>query len=96
MMTLNFNGMDYPVTSESIYTDIKISELSLDEAVTVARDMESMDSYVFNLNHYSDMIVQRRIIIIDGAMATLRVQLREKTAQERLNELLAERGETDG
>ena len=88
--------MDYPVTSESIYTDIKISELSLDEAVTVARDMESMDSYVFNLNHYSDMIVQRRIIIIDGAMATLRVQLREKTAQERLNELLAERGETDG
>ena len=42
------------------------------------------------------MIVQRRIIIIDGAMATLRVQLREKTAQERLNELLAERGETDG
>jgi len=95
-MTLNFNGMDYPVTSESIYTDIKISELSLDEAVTVARDMESMDSYVFNLNHYSDMIVQRRIIIIDGAMATLRVQLREKTAQERLNELLAERGETDG
>ena len=95
-MTLNFNGMDYPVTSESIYTDIKISELSLDEAVTVARDMESMDSYVFNLNHYSDMIVQRRIIIIDGAMATLRVQLREKTAQERLNELLAERGDTDG
>ena len=95
-MTLNFNGMDYPVTSESIYTDIKISELSLDEAVTVARDMESMDSYVFNLNHYSDMIVHRRIIIIDGAMATLRVQLREKTAQERLNELLAERGETDG
>ena len=95
-MTLNFNGMDYPVTSESIYTDIKIAELSLDEAVTVARDMESMDSYVFNLNHYSDMIVQRRIIIIDGAMATLRVQLREKTAQERLNELLAERGETDG
>ena len=88
--------MDYTVTSESVYNDIKISELSLDEAVTVARDMESIDSYVFNLNHYSDMIVQRRIIIIDGAMATLRVQLREKTAQERLNELLAERGETDG
>jgi hypothetical protein len=95
-MILNYNGMDYTVTSESVYNDIKISELSLDEAVTVARDMESMDSYVFNLNHYSDMIVQRRIIIIDGAMATLRVQLREKTAQERLNELLAERGETDG
>lgn len=91
-MILNYNGMDYTVTSESVYNDIKISELSLDEAVTVARDMESMDSYVFNLNHYSDMIVQRRIIIIDGAMATLRVQLREKTAQERLNELLAERG----
>lgn len=95
-MILNYNGMDYTVTSESVYNDIKISELSLDEAVTVARDMESMNSYVFNLNHYSDMIVQRRIIIIDGAMATLRVQLREKTAQERLNELLAERGETDG
>ena len=95
-MILNYNGMDYTVTSESVYNDIKISELSLDEAVTVARDMESMDSYVFKLNHYSDMIVQRRIIIIDGAMATLRVQLREKTAQERLNELLAERGETDG
>lgn len=95
-MILNYNGMDYTVTSESVYNDIKISELNLDEAVTVARDMESMDSYVFNLNHYSDMIVQRRIIIIDGAMATLRVQLREKTAQERLNELLAERGETDG
>ena len=95
-MILNYNGMDYTVTSESVYNDIKISELSLDEAVTVARDMESMDSYVFNLNHYSDMIVQRRIIIIDGDMATLRVQLREKTAQERLNELLAERGETDG
>lgn len=95
-MILNYNGMDYTVTSESVYNDIKISELSLDEAVTVARDMESMDSYVFNLNHYSDMIVQRRIIIIDGAMATLRVQLREKTAQERLDELLAERGETDG
>lgn len=95
-MILNYNGMDYTVTSESVYNDIKISELSLDEAVTVARDMESMDSYVFNLNHYSDMIVQRRIIIIDGAMATLRIQLREKTAQERLNELLAERGETDG
>ena len=95
-MILNYNGMDYTATSESVYNDIKISELSLDEAVTVARDMESMDSYVFNLNHYSDMIVQRRIIIIDGAMATLRVQLREKTAQERLNELLAERGETDG
>lgn len=95
-MILNYNGMDYTVTSESVYNDIKISELSLDEAVTVARDMESMDNYVFNLNHYSDMIVQRRIIIIDGAMATLRVQLREKTAQERLNELLAERGETDG
>lgn len=95
-MILNYNGMDYTVTSESVYNDIKISELSLDEAVTVARDMESMDSYVFNLNHYSDMIVQRRIIIIDGAMATLRVQLREKAAQERLNELLAERGETDG
>lgn len=95
-MILNYNGMDYTVTSESVYNDIKISELSLDEAVTAARDMESMDSYVFNLNHYSDMIVQRRIIIIDGAMATLRVQLREKTAQERLNELLAERGETDG
>ena len=95
-MILNYNGMDYTVTSESVYNDIKIAELSLDEAVTVARDMESMDSYVFNLNHYSDMIVQRRIIIIDGAMATLRVQLREKTAQERLNELLAERGETDG
>ena len=95
-MILNYNGMDYTVTSESVYNDIKISELSLDEAVTVARDMESMDGYVFNLNHYSDMIVQRRIIIIDGAMATLRVQLREKTAQERLNELLAERGETAG
>lgn len=95
-MILNYNGMDYTVTSESVYNDIKISELSLDEAVTVARDMESMDSYVFNLNHYSDMIVQRRIIIIDGAMATLRIQLREKTAQERLNELLAERSETDG
>lgn len=95
-MILNYNGMDYTVTSESVYNDIKISELNLDEAVTVARDMESMNSYVFNLNHYSDMIVQRRIIIIDGAMATLRVQLREKTAQERLNELLAERGETDG
>lgn len=95
-MILNYNGMDYTVTSESVYNDIKIAELSLDEAVTVARDMESMDSYVFNLNHYSDMIVQRRIIIIDGDMATLRVQLREKTAQERLNELLAERGETDG
>ena len=95
-MILNYNGMDYTVTSESVYNDIKISELSLDEAVTVARDMESIDSYVFNLNHYSDMIVQRRIIIIDGAMATLRVQLREKTAQQRLNELLAERGETDG
>ena len=95
-MILNYNGMDYTVTSESVYNDIKIAELSLDEAVTVARDMESMNSYVFNLNHYSDMIVQRRIIIIDGGMATLRVQLREKTAQERLNELLAERGETDG
>ena len=95
-MILNYNGMDYTVTSESVYNDIKIAELSLDEAVTVARDMESMNSYVFNLNHYSDMIVQRRIIIVDGDMATLRVQLREKTAQERLNELLAERGETDG
>lgn len=95
-MILNYNGMDYTVTSESVYNDIKISELSLDEAVTVAREMVSMDSYTFNLNHYSDMIVQRRIIIIDGDMATLRVQLREKTAQERLNELLAERGETDG
>lgn len=95
-MFLNYNGMDYAVTSESVYNDIKISELSIDEAVTVARDMVTMDSYTFNLNQYNNMVVQRRIIIIDGDMATLRVQLREKTAQERLNELLAERGETDG
>lgn len=95
-MFLNYNGMDYAVTSESVYNDIKISELSIDEAVTVARDMVTMDSYTFNLNQYNNMVVQRRVIIIDGDMATLRVQLREKTAQERLNELLAERGETDG
>lgn len=95
-MFLNYNGMDYAVTSESVYNDIKISELSIDEAVTVARDMVTMDSYTFNLNQYNNMVVQRRIIIIDGDMATLRVQLREKTAQEKLNELLAERGETDG
>lgn len=95
-MFLNYNGMDYAVTSESVYNDIKISELSIDEAVTVARDMVTMDSYTFNLNQYNNMVVQRRIIIIDGDMATLRVQLREKTAQEKLNELLAERGDTDG
>ncbi len=95
-MFLKYNGMDYAVTSESVYNDIKISELSIDEAVTVARDMVTMDSYTFNLNQYNNMVVQRRIIIIDGDMATLRVQLREKTAQEKLNELLAERGDTDG
>jgi hypothetical protein len=82
-MVVILNDKTYMVTDESIYSDFSIQADTIDDAVQIITDFENVDSYTFDMTEYTDMVVRRRIIIVDDAIAA-KIQFRQRTSEEML------------
>ena len=89
-MTFQYNGETYEVDLDSIYRDIIIPVSSLSDAVAVVEAVDGMTSYVFNRKTYTDMVVQRTTITIEGSSITVKIKTRELTDLEKANSKINE------
>lgn len=84
-MIFTYNGKDYEVDSDSIYKDIIICTSSLEDACAIVESVSGMTSYVFNLNNYNDMVVQKMTITLENDSVVVRIKLREQTDYEKVS-----------
>lgn len=87
-MTLTYNDNTYTVKDGSIYTDFSIDVSSLDEACKIVTALEGMSEYTFSNVSYSNMVVTRRIISLDGTSIVVKVRLRRKSEKDLVKEEL--------
>ena len=86
-MTLNYNGVTYTVTDESIYRDFTIEVNALEEACDLVNTFEGMTAYTFSATDYDNMIVTKRTITVSGNIY-VNVKLRKKSQIELMEEEL--------
>lgn len=84
-MTFTYNGTTYTVDQDSTYKDIIIPASSLEQACTIATAVQGMTSYTFNVKNYTNMVVKKVAIVIEGSNHKVVVYLREKTDLEVAN-----------
>lgn len=87
-MTLEYNGTKYTVTNSSVYTDFSVLVKSLEEACEVVNAFEGMTAYTFSLVEYANMVVLKRMIVIDDDRIVVKVKLRQKSEKETIKEEL--------
>lgn len=84
-MTFTYNGVEYIATNESIYRDISILVDSLENACTLVTTFKSMSDYNFMGTDYSNMVVEKRSIIVDSSIV-VNIKLRKKSEKELMRE----------
>lgn len=84
-MTFKFDGNAYTVEAESTYREITVAVRNLTAACNLVTAVGDMTSYEFNSTVYSDMVVKRRQINVEGDTITVRIVLREQTELEKAN-----------
>lgn len=89
-MTLNYNGSTYAVEPDSTYKDIIIRAGNLTQACSIATAVNSMTSYEFNLDSYTNMIVKKIMIVIENGTYTVRISTREQTELEKAHSEIQE------
>lgn len=77
-MTLIYNDIPYEVTAESIYCDFGIKVLTIEEACTIINDLADMETYTFNSTDYENMVIKKRIIVLDENGITVRIVMKQK------------------
>lgn len=87
-MTIEHNGLKYKTTLESVHFDFSIKVNSLEEACAVVNDMARMSAYKFGEVEYTNMVVTKRMIVVDENGITVKIVLREKTEAEKVREEL--------
>ena len=84
-MTFKFNGNAYTVEAESTYKEIIVTARNLTVACNIVNAVDGMTDYEFNGTSYSNMVVRRRQINIEGDSITVRIVTREQTDLEKAN-----------
>ncbi len=84
-MTFKYNGKAYTVEAESTYKEIIVTARNLTVACNIVNTVDGMTDYEFNGTSYSNMVVRRRQINIDGDSITVRIVTREQTDLEKAN-----------
>lgn len=84
-MTFKYNGHAYTVEAESTYKEIIIAVRNLTVACNTVNVVNGMTDYEFNGTTYSNMVVKRRQINIEGDNITVRIVTREQTDLEKAN-----------
>lgn len=99
-MTLVYNGKTYDVSPDSTYMDIIIPAVSLEKACEIAEELSGMTAYTFNLGARENMVVQKRMIVLENGTIYVRVAMRARTelekAQAELEEIRAAIADIEG
>lgn len=81
-MTFQYNNVTYELGADSTYRDLIVPVSTLEDACTVVNAVVGMTGYTFNGDVYSDMIIRKKMIVIENNIITVRILMREQTELE--------------